>query len=70
MGEELVMQVGNDGLFGFPLDCGCDYVIKSYKNNFTGDNQVISLANREDCDEPINLDLSMSADFGVVVSAS
>ena len=62
-GEELVMQVGNDGLFGFPLDCDCDYVVKSYKNNFTGDNQVISFKNSENCDDPISLDLSMSPDF-------
>lgn len=62
-GEELVMEVADDGAFGFPLDCGCEYVVKSKKNKFFGDNQVISLLTEEDCNRGINLEMEMKPDF-------
>jgi outer membrane protein OmpA-like peptidoglycan-associated protein len=62
-GEELIMEVGTDGKYAFPLDCGCEYVIKSNKNRFVGDNQVISLVNEAFCDNPIELNLDMTPDF-------
>lgn len=57
-GEQLVMQVNDDGLFGFPLECGCEYVVKSQKNNFLEDNQVIQVP-KDACDQGINLDLEL-----------
>ena len=58
-GEQLVMEVADNGAFAFPLECGCEYVVKSKKNRFFEDNQVISLLNEEDCDKAINLELAM-----------
>ena len=62
-GEELVMEVSDDGAFGFPLECGCEYVVKSKKNRFFGDNQVISLLDEEDCEKGIELELAMRPNF-------
>jgi outer membrane protein OmpA-like peptidoglycan-associated protein len=62
-GEELVMEVADNGEFGFPLECGCEYVVKSKKNKFFGDNQVISLLTEEDCNRGIELEMSMKPDF-------
>lgn len=62
-GEELVMEVADNGEFGFPLECGCEYVVKSKKNKFFGDNQVISLLTEEDCNKGIELDMSMKPNF-------
>ncbi|MGH1334498.1 MAG: OmpA family protein [Aureispira sp.] len=58
-GEQLVMEVADNGEFGFPLECGCEYVVKSKKNRFFEDNQVISLLSEEDCEKAINLELAM-----------
>lgn len=62
-GEELVMKVEDNGAFAFPLECGCEYVVKSKKNRFFGDNQVISLLKEEDCDKAIKLEMAMKPDF-------
>ncbi|BDS13333.1 OmpA family protein [Aureispira anguillae] len=62
-GEELVMEVADNGEFAFPLECGCEYVVKSKKNKFFSDNQVISLLNEEDCNKPIQLEMSMKPNF-------
>jgi len=62
-GEELVMEVADNGEFGFPLECGCEYVVKSKKNKFFGDNQVISLLNEEDCDKEVVLEMAMTPNF-------
>lgn len=62
-GEQLVMQVNDDGLFGFPLECGCEYVVKSQKNNFLEDNQVIQVP-EDACDQGIVLDLELTPDEG------
>ena len=58
-GEQLVMEVADDGEFGFPLECGCEYVVKSKKNRFFEDHQVISLLDEADCERAISLDLAM-----------
>ncbi|MFK7798293.1 MAG: OmpA family protein [Aureispira sp.] len=58
-GEQLVMEVADNGEFGFPLECGCEYVVKSKKNRFFEDNQVISLLEEADCERAIQLDLAM-----------
>jgi outer membrane protein OmpA-like peptidoglycan-associated protein len=39
--------------------------VKSSKNRFTTEKQVISLVNPEDCGKPIELDLSMTPDFTI-----
>lgn len=62
-GEELVMEVRDNGEFAFPLECGCEYVVKSKKNKFFGDNQIISLLNEEDCNKSIQLELAMTPNF-------
>jgi outer membrane protein OmpA-like peptidoglycan-associated protein len=62
-GEELVMEVADNGEFGFPLECGCEYVVKSKKNKFFGDNQVISLLTEEDCNRGIELEMAMKPNF-------
>ena len=62
-GEELVMEVSDKGEFGFPLECGCEYVVKSKKNKFFGDNQIISLLNEEDCNKELNVEMAMSPNF-------
>lgn len=58
-GEQLVMKVADNGEFGFPLECGCEYVVKSKKKRFFEYNQVISLLEEADCDKAINLELGM-----------
>lgn len=58
-GEQLVMEVADNGEFAFPLECGCEYVVKSKKNRFFEDNQVISLLEEADCATPIQLELAM-----------
>lgn len=62
-GEELIMEVADNGEFGFPLECGCEYVVKSKKNKFLGENQIISLLTEEDCDKGIELELKMKPNF-------
>lgn len=62
-GEELVMEVDENGDFGFPLECGCEYVVKSKKNKFFGDNQIISLVNAEDCNKGVELEMAMTPNF-------
>lgn len=62
-GEQLVMEVGDDGRFGFPLECGCEYVIKSKKYKFFGDKQVISLLDEDKCNQGLKLDLAMTPNF-------
>lgn len=62
-GEELVRKVGKDGRFSFPLDCECEYVIKARKKNFIGDNEILSLLEAGDCDEPKNVELVMAPGF-------
>lgn len=62
-GEELVMEVADNGAFAFPLECGCEYVVKSKKNKFFGDNQVISLLDESKCNEPIQIEMSMKPNF-------
>lgn len=58
-GEQLVMEVADNGEFAFPLECGCEYVVKSKKNRFFEDNQVISLLEEEACGKAIQLELAM-----------
>jgi outer membrane protein OmpA-like peptidoglycan-associated protein len=58
-GEQLVMEVADNGEFGFPLECGCEYVVKSKKNRFFEDNQVISLLDEANCERAIELNLAM-----------
>jgi len=62
-GEELVMEVADNGEFAFPLECGCEYVVKSKKNKFFGDNQVISLLTEDDCNRGIQLEMNMKPNF-------
>lgn len=62
-GEELVMKVADNGEFAFPLECGCEYVVKSKKNKFFSDNQVISLLDENSCGQPIQLEMSMKPNF-------
>lgn len=59
-GEQLVMRVNDDGVFAFPLKCGCEYVVKSKKNKYFEDDQVISLLDEADCNRPINLNLALT----------
>ncbi len=58
-GEQLVMEVADNGEFAFPLECGCEYVVKSKKNRFFEANQVISLLEEGDCGKAIALELQM-----------
>ncbi len=53
------MEVADDGEFAFPLECGCEYVVKSKKNRFFEANQVISLLEEEKCGKAIAMELSM-----------
>lgn len=62
-GEEIAVKVDKTGLFSFPLECGCEYVVKARKNNFIGANQIISLLNPEDCDKPVALEMLLSPGF-------
>ena len=57
------MEVDENGDFGFPLECGCEYVVKSKKNKFFGDNQIISLVNAEDCNKGVELEMAMTPNF-------
>ncbi|BDS15385.1 OmpA family protein [Aureispira anguillae] len=61
-GEESVVLVNKTGTFAFPLECGCDYVLKARKDNFIGDNKVLSLVKVEDC-KPITTELLMTPGF-------
>jgi outer membrane protein OmpA-like peptidoglycan-associated protein/tetratricopeptide (TPR) repeat protein len=62
-GEEVVVKVDRTGLFSFPLECGCEYVVKARKDNFVGANQIISLIDPKDCEEPVALELLMAPGF-------
>lgn len=61
-GEESVVKVDKTGLFAFPLECGCDYVVKARKNNFIGSNKILSLVKAEDC-KPVITELLMTPGF-------
>lgn len=61
-GEESVITVDKTGLFAFPLECGCDYVVKARKNNFIGSNKILSLVKAEDC-KPVVTELLMTPGF-------
>lgn len=61
-GEESVVTVDKTGAFAFPLECGCDYVVKARKNNFIGSNKVLSLVSAADC-KPIITELLMTPGF-------
>lgn len=62
-GDEVTVQVDKTGLFAFPLECGCEYVVKARKNNFIGDNQIISLLDPKDCEKPVALELLLKPGF-------
>lgn len=61
-GEESVMVVDETGAFAFPLECGCDYVVKARKNNFIGSNKILTLVKAEDC-KPVIAELLMTPGF-------
>ena len=61
-GEESLMTVNETGIFAFPLECACDYVVKARKNNFIGSNKVLALVKAEDC-KPIITELLMTPGF-------
>lgn len=61
-GEESVMTVDETGTFAFPLECGCDYVVKARKNNFIGSNKILTLVKSEDC-KPVIAELLMRPGF-------
>ncbi len=69
-GQELIMEVAADGSYAFPLQCGCEYVIKSNKNRFLSDNHILSLRDEKDCDKPIELELGLIPDFDIGESSS
>jgi outer membrane protein OmpA-like peptidoglycan-associated protein len=61
-GEESLITVDETGVFAFPLECGCDYVVKARKDNFRGSNKVLTLVKPEDC-EPVITELLMAPGF-------
>lgn len=61
-GEESNVMVDETGTFVFPLECGCDYVVKARKNNFIGSNKILSLIKAEDC-KPITAEMLMTPGF-------
>lgn len=61
-GEESVMSVDETGRYAFPLECGCDYVVKARKDNFIGSNKVLTLVKAEDC-KPVIAELLMTPGF-------
>lgn len=62
-GEELVMEVGEDGRYAFPLECGCEYIVRGDKQRFLDDKAMISLVNEVNCQDPIVVDLGLQPDF-------
>ncbi len=62
-GEEEIVKVDKTGQFGFALECGCEYVVKAHKNNFIGENQIISLLDEKDCAKPIELKMTIAPGF-------
>jgi outer membrane protein OmpA-like peptidoglycan-associated protein/tetratricopeptide (TPR) repeat protein len=42
-GDETVISSDENGAFFFPLECGCDFVLKGEKKNFNGDTKDIKL---------------------------
>ncbi len=62
-GEELVMEVGEDGRYAFPLECGCEYIVRGDKQRFLDDKAMISLVNEVNCQNPIVVDLGLQPDF-------
>lgn len=61
-GEESVYNVDKTGRFAFPLECGCDYILKGRKDNFIGDNKVLALIQPEDC-KPVVTELLLTPGF-------
>ncbi|MGH1338231.1 MAG: OmpA family protein [Aureispira sp.] len=52
-GEDEVYPIDETGRFAFPLECGCDYVLKARKDRFIGANKVLSLIKPEDCESVV-----------------
>lgn len=48
-GEEIQLQIAKDGSFDVPLECGCDYIVRTSKDNFHSEQQVISLVDEDSC---------------------
>lgn len=61
-GEESQIVVDKTGAFAFPLECGCDYVVKARKERFVGANKLLSLVKSEDC-KSSTIDLLMTPGF-------
>lgn len=61
-GEDEVYTLDKTGRFAFPLECGCDYVLKARKDRFIGANKVLSLIKTEDC-KPIITELLLTPGF-------
>lgn len=61
-GEESIYEVDKTGRFAFPLECGCDYILKGRKDNFIGDNKVLALIKPEDC-QPVVTELLLTPGF-------
>jgi outer membrane protein OmpA-like peptidoglycan-associated protein len=59
-GEEETIKLKKDGTFDLTLECGCDYVLKTRKDNFQSLNKVIALSNPENCKKPIAALLAMN----------
>lgn len=62
-GEEIQLPVAPDGSFNACLECGCDYVIKARKENFIGDNALVSTINNPNCNTPVSVELGLLPGF-------
>ena len=62
-GDETTVTINETGMFGFPLDCGCDYVVKARKDKFIGSNKIISLIDKNNCKTPVKAELLLTPGF-------
>lgn len=62
-GEEITLPIDLDGSFETCLECGCDYVVKGRKENFIGDNALVSTIDNPNCNTPISVELEMVPGF-------
>lgn len=62
-GEEIKLLIAADGSFNTCLECGCDYVVKARKENFIGDNVLVSTINNPNCNTPVSVELALLPGF-------
>lgn len=65
-GEERVFLTGPNGIVNYPAECGCDYVFRTKKDNFSPLSKVLVLSDTANCKQlkPLPLALKLGRELG------